>query len=141
MLACLDAVSPVIAQSILQSRAGQEPITPIPVMPAEDPQRLALGERLFNDRRLSRDNTRSCSTCHDVGTNGASANARDAATDGRPLALNTLTVFNASLSFRLNWEGKYRRLEERSQTGAENPEIWRRARMRPRTSCAPIPKW
>jgi cytochrome c peroxidase len=123
MLACLAAVSPVIAQSILQSRVGQEPITPIPVMPAEDPQRLALGERLFNDRRLSRDNTRSCSTCHDVGTNGATANARDAATDGRPLALNTLTVFNASLSFRLNWEGKYRRLEEEAKHVLQNPEI------------------
>src|SRR5712672_1803434 len=123
MLVCLDAVSPVIAQSILQSRAGQEPITPIPVIPAEDPQRLALGERLFNDRRLSRDNIRSCATCHDVGTNGATANARDAATDGRPLALNTLTVFNASLSFRLNWEGKYRRLEDEARQVLQNPEI------------------
>jgi cytochrome c peroxidase len=92
-------------------------------MPAEDPKRLALGERLFNDRRLSRDNTRSCATCHDVETNGATANARDATTDGRPLALNTLTVFNASLSFRLNWEGKYRLLEDEARHVLQNPEI------------------
>ena len=92
-------------------------------MPAEDPKRLALGERLFRDRRLSGDNTRSCSTCHDVGTNGASANAHDLTPEGRPLALNTLTVFNASLSFRLNWEGKYRRLEDEAKHVLQNPEI------------------
>jgi cytochrome c peroxidase len=127
-LVCLGAVSPVIAQTIPQSRAGQsisgqEPITPIPAMHAEDPKRVALGERLFNDRRLSRDNTRSCATCHDVGTNGATANARDTSNDGRLLALNTLTVFNASLSFRFNWEGKYRRLEEEAKYVLLNPEI------------------
>ena len=65
-------------------------------MPAQDPRRLALGERLFNDRRLSRDNTHSCLSCHDIQTNGASGNAYDITPEGRPIALNTLTVFNAA---------------------------------------------
>jgi cytochrome c peroxidase len=37
--------------------------------------------------------------------------------------LNTLSVFNASLSFRLNWEGKYRTLEEEARQTLLNPAV------------------
>jgi len=83
---------------------------------------VLLGERLFGDRRLSHDNTHSCSSCHDIGTNGASANVQDAP-DGQPLALNTPTVFNVSLNFRLNWEGNFRSLEEGIESSLRNPAI------------------
>jgi cytochrome c peroxidase len=43
--------------------------------------------------------------------------------DGRPLALNTPTVFNASLSFRLNWEGNVRSLEVAIERTLRNPMI------------------
>src|SRR5262249_55369453 len=63
-LVCLYIASPTAAQSpTVAARVGQEPITPIPAIPAQDPRRLALGERLFSDRRLSRDNTHSCLSC------------------------------------------------------------------------------
>ena len=84
---------------------------------------MALGERLFNDRRLSHDNTHSCSSCHDIRTNGASANAHDVTPEGQPLALNTPTVFNASLNFRLNWEGNFRSLEDDAEQTLRNPAI------------------
>ena len=51
--------------------ADQEPITPIPQAPVANPLKLALGERLFGDRRLSHDGTLACSSCHDLRTNGA----------------------------------------------------------------------
>ncbi len=92
-------------------------------MTAPDRRRVELGERLFSDRRLSRSDTRSCSSCHEIGTNGATANARDVTPDGRPLALNTPTVFNASLSFRLNWEGNVRSLEGAIERTLRNPMI------------------
>ncbi|HXW70312.1 MAG TPA: cytochrome c peroxidase [Methylocella sp.] len=72
---------------------------------------MALGEQLFRDPRLSHDNARSCLSCHDTRTNGASGNAHDLTPEGEPLALNTPTVFNAALSFRLNWEGNVHSLE------------------------------
>ena len=123
-LVCLNAASPAAAQSpTLRAPAGREPITPIPAMPAQDPRRVALGERLFSDRRLSHDNTRACSTCHDIRTNGASGNALDVTPEGRPLALNTPTVFNAALSFRLNWEGNFRSLETHAEQTLSNPGI------------------
>jgi len=92
-------------------------------MAAQNPQRLALGERLFSDPRLSHNDTHSCSSCHDTGTNGASANAHDLTPEGQPFALNTPTVFNAILNFRLNWEGNFRSLEEHAKQTLRNPAI------------------
>ena len=119
----LHAISPANAQSpASEARAGREPITPIPAPRAQDPQRVLLGERLFSDRRLSHDNTHSCSSCHDIGSNGASSNIHDAR-EGQPIALNTPTVFNVSLNFRLNWEGNFRSLEEGIEGSLRNPAI------------------
>jgi cytochrome c peroxidase len=91
-----------------QPRSAQEPITPIPPPPVQDPRQVALGDRLFHDQRLSYENTRSCNSCHDTSTNGASA---PGSTPGGA-ALNIPTVFNAALNFRLNWEGDVRTLED-----------------------------
>jgi len=95
----------------------------VPLPPVADPLKLALGERLFADPRLSRDGSRSCSSCHDISTNGAGSNQRDTAFDGSKLPLNTTTVFNATLSFRLNWEGKFRSLETQAEALLQNPAI------------------
>jgi cytochrome c peroxidase len=100
-----------------------EPITRVPERPAVDPLRVALGERLFQDPRLSRGNTRKCSSCHDLGTNGASRNVRDTAPDGSPLSLNTPTVFNSALCFRLGWDGEFRTLEAQAAASLRNPLI------------------
>jgi cytochrome c peroxidase len=96
-------------------------ITPVPQPPPADPLKLALGEHLFNDRRLSHDDTVACSSCHDVHTNGADDSHRIIARDGSHVAFTTLTVFNAALSFRLNWEGNVRTLESQAQAALENP--------------------
>jgi cytochrome c peroxidase len=116
-LVCLNNASPSAAQSPPRQSRG-EPITRIPVAPAQDRQRVLLGEKLFADKRLSHGNTHSCLSCHDIGTNGASANIRD-----MPKALNTPTVFNASLNYRLNWEGNFRSLEEGVENSLRNPAI------------------
>src|SRR5438270_8600045 len=89
------AVAPAV-----RSSSGAEPITPIPAPAGLDPRRVALGEQLFRDPRLSHDNTLSCGSCHDTSTNGASANAQDQSHHGLLLPFNTPTVFNASLNFR-----------------------------------------
>jgi cytochrome c peroxidase len=98
----------------------QEPITPIPPPPAADPLKLALGERLFTDPRLSAKGTLTCASCHDIHTNGAGRGPRPAAPDGSKL-IDTLTVFNAALNFRLNWEGNYRTLASQAESSLENP--------------------
>jgi cytochrome c peroxidase len=106
-----------------QAPADEEPITSVPAPPDADPLRLALGERLFADPRLSRTGSRNCVSCHDVGTNGASGQQRDNTPNGAKLPFNTSTVFNAALSFRLMWEGKFRSLEAQVEASLQNPDI------------------
>ena len=108
----LSAAERSIAQAPTpQPRPDQEPITPIPLPPVQDPRQVVLGDRLFHDPRLSRDRNRSCNSCHDTSTNGASAtNEARASPNSAPdgVRLNIPTVFNAVLNFRLNWEGDLR---------------------------------
>jgi cytochrome c peroxidase len=100
--------------------ADQEPITPIPPPPEADPRKLALGERLFGDHRLSADGKLACSSCHDLRTNGAGG-GQTVAHDGSKPPFDTLTVFNTALSFRLNWEGNFRDLGAQTESSLENP--------------------
>src|SRR6202042_1412727 len=87
----------------------------------QDPRQVALGDRLFHDPRLSHDNTLSCNSCHDMATNGAEA-GRGNLSAGAPPALNTPTVFNAALNFRLNWEGDFRTLESHVEQTLRSPQ-------------------
>jgi cytochrome c peroxidase len=115
------AQTPDLSPPTSTSAADQEPITPIPLAPAADPLKLALGQELFKDHRLSHDGTLACSSCHDLHTNGASDGRRLTARDGSRLPFTILTVFNAALSFRLNWEGNFQTLEAQAQSSLENP--------------------
>jgi cytochrome c peroxidase len=105
------------------SNGAEEPITPIPAPPDLDPLKVKLGERLFNDARLSHDNSQSCSSCHDLRANGASAVRFDFGVDGREQRFNTLTVFNSTLNFRFGWEGKVRTIEDDIKALLESPRI------------------
>ncbi|HLZ81996.1 MAG TPA: cytochrome c peroxidase [Caulobacteraceae bacterium] len=122
-LLCLCAASPAYTSPPAPQRpTASEPITPIPPATALDPRRVALGEQLFNDPRLSGDTTRTCVACHDTRTNGASAAAHDPTPDGRPNRLNTPTVFNTALNFRQNWEGDLRTLEAQAEQALRSPD-------------------
>jgi cytochrome c peroxidase len=88
----------------------------VPPPPAANPLKLALGERLFADPRLSHDGSLTCSSCHDMHSNGADGKKQRVARDGSMPPFNTPTVFNAALSFRLNWEGNFRSLEAHTES-------------------------
>lgn len=117
--------APLCAGSITPQSSPRtgEPITPIPTPPREDPARVRLGELLFADPRLSGSGTRACSSCHDLATNGADGRRRGLAPDGTELPINTLSVFNAALSFRKNWAGDRRSLEDQATASIGNPRI------------------
>ncbi len=103
--------------------AEQEPITPVPPPPPSDPRIVALGEHLFDDPHLSRDGTRACSSCHDVRTNGSDGRRFDLTPNGGLATFRTLTVFNAALSFRLNWEGNAESLEDAAALSLADPQL------------------
>ena len=93
-------------------------------VPPDDPQtpeKIALGQRLFFDGRLSADGTVACATCHDP--------AR-AFTDGRPVSVgihgragqrNAPTVLNALYNKAQFWDGRARTLEDQAAFPIFNP--------------------
>ena len=93
-------------------------------VPADNPQtpeKIALGQKLFFDGRLSVDGTIACSTCHDP--------AR-AFTDGRPVSIgvkgrvgqrNAPTVLNALYNKTQFWDGRVKTLEEQAALPVANP--------------------
>ena len=42
-----------------------EIVQPLPLSVEADPRKVVLGDKLFHDKRLSKDNTISCASCHD----------------------------------------------------------------------------
>ena len=105
--------------SLAAARQPQSPdgsfVTPIVAPPLGAQEKIALGQLLFEDSRLSRSRDYSCASCHDLATNGASASARDRGDSGHPMRFNTPTVFNAGESFRLGWGGRSRNLRAFTQ--------------------------
>lgn len=84
-----------------------EPIRPLPSRSAVDPARAALGRVLFHDLRLSRDNTQSCASCHQLQYGGADPRPLSLGPGGLPMLRNTPSVYNSALSFRQGWIGSY----------------------------------
>ena len=74
---------------------------------------MALGRKLFFDRRLSRNNTISCAMCH-VPEQGFAANelATAVGIEGRSVRRNAPTIYNAAYAELLFHDGRERRLEQ-----------------------------
>src|SRR5258708_8312223 len=84
----------------------------IPKNNPQTPEKIALGERLFFDGRLSANGTVACASCHDP---------RLAFTDARPVALRILTrvgqrnsphALNALYNQTQFWDGRAAALEQ-----------------------------
>jgi cytochrome c peroxidase len=93
----------------------------VPADNPQTPQKIALGEKLFFDVRLSIDGTIACSTCHDPA---------HAFTDGRPVSIgvkgrvgqrNAPTVLNALYNKTQFWDGRVKTLEEQAALPIANP--------------------
>jgi cytochrome c peroxidase len=89
-----------------------EPIQPIPQEIALDVHRVALGEKLFQDVRLSQTNKISCLSCHSFSLGGADRRSHSIGINGASTLVNTPTVFNAGFNFRLNWNGEFENLSD-----------------------------
>jgi Di-haem cytochrome c peroxidase len=84
-----------------------EPIQPIAQEITLDLPKVALGEKLFQDVRLSKNNQKSCLSCHSFSLGGADRRSHSIGINGASTQVNTPTLFNARFNFRLNWDGKF----------------------------------
>ncbi|PWE42448.1 cytochrome-c peroxidase [Pseudomonas prosekii] len=105
-----------------------EPLKPLPAVPQQNPERVELGRQLFNEPRLSLNGNLSCASCHRMEHGGADTTAFSIGFDGQPVAVNTPSVFNASLNFRQFWDGRSTSLEsqihEVLQSSAQMGSTW-----------------
>jgi cytochrome c peroxidase len=93
-------------------------------VPDENPltrERIALGRRLFTDRRLSRDRSIACSSCHDP---------ERAFSDGRPVAIgidrqvgrrSAPALINRGYGRAFFWDGRAATLEEQVLQPIQDP--------------------
>ena len=99
---------------------GLPPLT-IPADNSQTPEKIALGKRLFNDRRFSADGTISCASCH---------LPEKAFTDGLPVAKglkgqlgtrNAPTILNTAYFDTLFLDGRAKSLEDQALGPLVNP--------------------
>src|SRR5262245_35293357 len=111
---------------------------PVPESNPLTPAKIALGRRLFFDKRLSRDGTLACASCHDP---------RRAFSDGRVVARgingaegirNAPALINRGYGDSFFWDGRATSLERQAlepilnpiELGLTEPEIERRTGMK-----------
>jgi cytochrome c peroxidase len=96
----------------LEIPLGLDSFLPVPEANPLTPERAAMGRDLFSDRRLSRDQTISCATCHDP---------KRAFTDGKPVAEGVFgrrgqrrvpAIVNRGYGKSFFWDGRIATLEE-----------------------------
>jgi cytochrome c peroxidase len=112
-----------IAQAASVIPEPQEPLLPLPLRLPLDPARVALGARLFQDVRLSGQNTLACATCHLLEHGGADGRPRAMSPNGPPRSRNTPTVFNVAFNFAYHWDGAMPTLEAQAEHVLLSPTV------------------
>jgi cytochrome c peroxidase len=90
---------------------------PALIPPADNPitpAKVALGRKLFFDKRLSSDNSVSCATCHDPNAGFADPHPSSVGVKARRGERNSSTVLNSGFAPLLMWDGKASSLESQA---------------------------
>ena len=93
-------------------------------VPADNPQtpeKIALGEKLFFDGRLSVDSTVACSTCHEPARAFSDGRVVSIGVKGRVGQRNAPTILNALYNKVQFWDGRAKTLEEQAGFPIINP--------------------
>ncbi len=93
-------------------------------IPADNPQapeKIALGEKLFFERRLSADGSVACATCHDPARAFTDGRVVSVGIHGRAGQRNAPTVLNALYNKTQFWDGRAKTLEEQAGFPIINP--------------------
>lgn len=106
---------------LADAKWSNEPIRPIQDSVAVDVRKVILGEMLFNDVRLSSDNTISCSSCHGLNTGGVDNKQYSEGVGGHFGGVNAPTVYNAYYNFVQFWDGRAASLADQAAGPPLNP--------------------
>ena len=98
-----------------------EPVQPLPMSIDLDPDKVALGDKLYHDPRLSGDDTISCASCHDLAKGGTDQAKSSTGIGGQVGPINSPTTLNSGFFVRQFWDGRAATLEEQAAGPVHNP--------------------
>ncbi|MDN2680359.1 cytochrome c peroxidase [Janthinobacterium sp. SUN033] len=101
--------------------AEMAPVSAIPVPPVA-PAVAALGQRLFNDPRLSRSNAVACISCHSPDHSFADSKRVSVGHEGRLGQRNTPGLLGVAQVRMLFWDGRASTLEEQALGPLQHPD-------------------
>ncbi len=82
---------------------------------------VALGRQLYYDARLSKSQTISCNSCHDLAKYGVDGQPTSQGFKGQHGDRNSPTVYNAAAQFVQFWDGRAPDVEEQAKGPVLNP--------------------
>jgi cytochrome c peroxidase len=85
------------------------------------PEKIALGKKLYFDKILSKDQTISCNSCHDIAKYGVDQLATSPGNDGENGTRNSPTTFNAAAHIAQFWDGREPHVEAQAGGPVLNP--------------------
>ncbi len=88
-----------------------EPLQPVAKPRALNHDKVALGRKLFQDKRLSPGGDVSCDTCHTLNRGGVDGESHAIAGDASRGQINTPSIYNSANNFRWYWDGRATTLE------------------------------
>ncbi|MCU7959084.1 MAG: c-type cytochrome [gamma proteobacterium symbiont of Bathyaustriella thionipta] len=106
----------------VQATTQHEPVLPVSVASNFSAKQIHLGEKLFNDPRLSKNGDMPCVSCHQVAFNGAESIPASIENDQQAGHLNAPSVFNAALNFAQSWDGRNASLQQQADGSLQNPK-------------------
>ena len=83
--------------------------------------KIALGQMLYHDKRLSKNQDISCASCHELDKGGADARPTSPGHKGQLGSRNAPTVLNAAGQFVQFWDGRAKDVEEQAKGPILNP--------------------
>ena len=98
-----------------------EPVRPLPDAVETNPAKVALGQLLYHDTRLSADRTISCATCHGIETAGVDNLQYSEGIGGQFGGVNAPTSYNAVFNFVQFWDGRAATLADQAAGPPLNP--------------------
>ena len=86
-----------------------------------DLDKALLGKSLFFEKKLSKNNSLSCASCHDIFKGGDDNMKSSTGINGQKGALNAPTVLNSKYNFVQFWDGRAQNLNEQASGPIHNP--------------------
>lgn len=84
-------------------------------------EKVALGNKLYHDTRLSGDDTLSCASCHDLAMGGTDQAVSSTGVNGQIGPINSPTVYNSAFNVKQFWDGRAEDLEAQAHGPVHNP--------------------